>query len=161
LFVDRPKTVASPKYLAARGTPQTPQDLLNHDCISYIDPKTRLRSPWRFSRDGKSVTINVPESLAVDESELMIDAALSHLGIARVMPYRLRNYPGSSRLKVILEPWQSEAMAVMLLVHRREQQPQRVSAFMDFMVSKYSTKKTHTDERRAVEPPTARSDGRR
>ena len=39
---------ASPAYLAARGTPRTPEDLVGHDCISY--PGFSPPDAWTFVR---------------------------------------------------------------------------------------------------------------
>jgi DNA-binding transcriptional LysR family regulator len=41
---------ASPAYLAARGTPKTPADLANHDCI--FGPGPFGRASWSFNRNG-------------------------------------------------------------------------------------------------------------
>jgi DNA-binding transcriptional LysR family regulator len=42
--------VASPAYLAARGTPKTPADLASHDCI--FGPGLFGRASWSFNRNG-------------------------------------------------------------------------------------------------------------
>jgi hypothetical protein len=39
--------VASPAYLAARGTPQVLQDLVGHDCVTFRDPSAR--ATWRLA----------------------------------------------------------------------------------------------------------------
>ncbi len=42
--------VASPAYIAQRGEPSTPQDLLNHDCISFMRNE-RVYDDWEFGAD--------------------------------------------------------------------------------------------------------------
>ena len=44
--------VASPAYLARRGTPQTPADLAGHDCI--LGPGLSGRTGWSFTRSGRA-----------------------------------------------------------------------------------------------------------
>src|SRR3981081_2864441 len=47
--------VASPGYLARRGTPQTPADLARHDCI--LGPGLSGRAGWRFTRSGRATSV--------------------------------------------------------------------------------------------------------
>lgn len=47
-------TVASPGYLAGGGTPQTPRDLADHNCLAYLDSQTGVARPWRFQPRGSA-----------------------------------------------------------------------------------------------------------
>ena len=66
-------TCASPDYLAARGTPRTPEDLVGHDCISFagfIAPDV-----WTFVRDDTSLAVQVHSRLVVSNVEAACNAA--------------------------------------------------------------------------------------
>ncbi len=39
---------ASPRYLALRGAPRSPDDLAEHDCIVFVRPSTGRPLPWFF-----------------------------------------------------------------------------------------------------------------
>ena len=47
--------VATPAYLKRAGTPQTLEDLQQHDCIQFELPSTGRRIPWPFHADGGKV----------------------------------------------------------------------------------------------------------
>ena len=72
---------ASPDYLAAHGTPRTPDDLAGHDCISFAG----FMSPdvWTFVRDKTNVAVPVHARLVVSNVEAACDAAWAGVGIAR------------------------------------------------------------------------------
>jgi DNA-binding transcriptional LysR family regulator len=53
--------VASPAYLARRGTPQTPADLATHDCI--LGPGLSGRTGWSFTRSGRATSATVEGQL--------------------------------------------------------------------------------------------------
>lgn len=69
--------VASPGYLAARGSPEAPQDLLRHDCI--ID--TNLRDPRRWTFAGEA-QVAVSGRLAFSDATVCLAAAEAGLGVA-------------------------------------------------------------------------------
>src|SRR5438105_11181078 len=56
--------VASPAYLVARGTPKTPADLAEHDCI--FGPGNFGRDNWSFHRNGTEVSVNIRGRIHTD-----------------------------------------------------------------------------------------------
>lgn len=78
---------ASPGYLAARGHPKEPGDLLHHDCIS-VDSAAAQRT-WKFAQGNREIAAPIRSRLTVNDSEAAIDAAIAGAGIARVMSYKM------------------------------------------------------------------------
>ena len=74
--------VAAPAYLATRGTPKTPADLANHDCI--FGPGNFGRDSWAFNRNGTEVTVDVRGRISTDSGPGMFASVMAGLGIARV-----------------------------------------------------------------------------
>ncbi len=72
--------VASPDYIARRGSPVVPQDLLSHNCIRRRFPGGALQT-WRFTEAGKVIEINVEGSVVVNDEDLATRAALDGVGI--------------------------------------------------------------------------------
>jgi len=73
--------VASPAYLAARGTPKTPADLANHDCIS--GPGNFFgRDSWSFNRNGAEVSVDVRGRVATNSGPGLYASVMAGLGIA-------------------------------------------------------------------------------
>src|SRR5262249_2225096 len=74
--------VASPAYLAARGTPKKPADLASHDCI--FGPGNLGRDSWSFSRNGTEIFIDVRGRIQTDSSPGTSASAMAGLGIAMI-----------------------------------------------------------------------------
>ncbi len=75
--------LASPAYLAAHGTPQTPQDLVRHACI--IDDNFPEPLVWRFQTpDGAGDAVTVSGRMRFSSGEACLAAAEAGLGIARM-----------------------------------------------------------------------------
>lgn len=67
---------ASPDYLAEHGTPKTPQDLAQHQCVNFMGLET-----WAFQVDGKEVSVKTNNRLRTDNGEAARDAAVKGVGI--------------------------------------------------------------------------------
>lgn len=72
---------ASPAYLAARGTPQTPEDLLQHSCLLYKGIHEPQKWHFRRSSDERYEPLIVSGPLRSNNSEVLINAALAGRGI--------------------------------------------------------------------------------
>lgn len=72
---------ASPDYLASRGTPTLPEDLLQHSCLVYRGLNESQR--WNFRRSAQETfePVDVSGSLRSNSSEVLISAALAGRGI--------------------------------------------------------------------------------
>jgi DNA-binding transcriptional LysR family regulator len=73
--------VASPAYLAARGTPRTPSDLASHDCI--FGPGNFGRDSWSFDRNGTEISVDVRGRISTDSGPGLLASLLAGLGIAQ------------------------------------------------------------------------------
>ena len=124
--------VASPGYLAAHHTPQTPDDLARHACIRY-----RLRSGrlfrWEFARHGQEMTVEVPGPLILDHVELMAEAAASGLGIAYVPERTADPFMADGRLLTVLDDWCPRIPGLFLYYPGHRQVPPGLRAFIDVL----------------------------
>lgn len=73
---------AAPAYLARRGTPYAPEELLGHDAILFRGPDGRLR-PWVLDRGGARVEIAPPPRLILSDGRAVVEAACAGFGIAQ------------------------------------------------------------------------------
>src|SRR5262245_62153521 len=79
LGTTRRMVCASPAYLAAHGTPRTPDDLAGHHCITYTGFMSH--EVWTFFKDKTAVAVPVHARLVVGSAEAACDAACA--GISR------------------------------------------------------------------------------
>jgi DNA-binding transcriptional LysR family regulator len=123
-------TCASPAYLAAHGTPMHPDDLASHSCVTF----ETLMSPssWSFA-DGRDMRqVAVRSRLAVSTAEAAIDAAVSGIGITRVLSYQVADAVATGALAVVLAPYEPPRSPVSLVTNGQGMLPQKLRAFLDF-----------------------------
>ena len=73
--------LASPTYLERCGIPNTPAELLNHDCIRYRFPTSRQIAPWTFIDQSQDYTVEVTGPLIVNTLPAVVDLALKGHGL--------------------------------------------------------------------------------
>jgi DNA-binding transcriptional LysR family regulator len=76
--------VASPAYLERNGAPQTPQDLVRHNCMNHRQGRSGGLYSWEFAKDGHELRVRVEGQLTFNSSLPMIDAAIDGRGVAFV-----------------------------------------------------------------------------
>ncbi len=97
--------VASPAYLAQRGTPQHPKDLVNHTCINIRQISAGGLYAWEFEKDGEELRVRVDGQLTFNGSDAMVDAAARGYGIAYVPEDMVAEHVAAGDLHVILNEW--------------------------------------------------------
>jgi DNA-binding transcriptional LysR family regulator len=124
----------SPTYFANRGMPKTPQDLGEHDCISFDG----LVSPgaWNFARGKSAVSVNVHSRLVVNTAEAAIDAAIAGLGITRLLSYQAANAVRTGALVLALGEFEPPAAPVSLVYAGQGLLTLKLRAFLDFAASR-------------------------
>lgn len=123
---------ASPEYLSERGAPGTPDDLVNHDCVTYSSPVVRRSHDWRFSRDGRSWTVKTDNfaRCMVDHCDALVDVALMSGGIVYLHDYAVRRYLDSGKLVRVLERFTTPSRSVHAIYHASRNISPKISAFV-------------------------------
>jgi DNA-binding transcriptional LysR family regulator len=97
---------ASPAYLAQRGVPASPHELVRHACIAYQHPA--LSSVWRFAREGapeETATIEPRGSIVTDSYDLARAAAIGGAGILPCLYWSVVPELESGSLVPLLADW--------------------------------------------------------
>ncbi|MFZ6760433.1 LysR family transcriptional regulator [Undibacterium sp. Ji50W] len=90
-------TCASPAYLARHGRPATPQDLLQHNCLTVATPPLPA-GWWTYPGVNKEITLPVHGSLRSDDTETLLLAALANIGIVHLASWMVCDYIESGQL---------------------------------------------------------------
>ena len=122
---------ASPDYLAARGRPLTPADLVQHDCIS-ID-ETGVPRSWAFMEGGQEIAAPIRSRLTVSTSEAAVEAAIVGSGVTRVMSYKMEAARRSGALVLVLEDFEKDPLPVHILYAERKPMPLKLRVFLDWL----------------------------
>ena len=128
--------VASPAYLAERGLPVTPNDLATHSCIRIRMPSGKLYH-WEFERQGQPLSVDVPGALTLDHIELMIEAAMSGLGIAFVPERAVRAKLDDGTLLTLLEEWCPSIPGLFLYYPGSRLVPSGLRAFINVLKTQF------------------------
>ncbi len=133
--VQRFASGASSAYLAARGRPEHPRDLLDHACIRSRFAG-RAITPWEFEHEGELVQVDPPAALVVQAgggSDLGVAAAIAGAGIISRFEDWLRPHFESGVLEPVLEPWWQSFSGPFLYYPGRRLVPAPLRAFIDFI----------------------------
>ncbi|NWK96671.1 LysR family transcriptional regulator [Sphingobium lactosutens] len=124
--------VASPDYLARRGTPQTPDDLDGHDCLRFSF--RRSVDGWPF-RIGKRVVQRPVEGKFFGNSgEVVRQMAVAGCGIARHGYFHVESDVKAGRLVEILADYNpGDGEDIHALYAAEDRSAARVRAFLDFL----------------------------
>ncbi|WP_244523233.1 LysR family transcriptional regulator [Aerobium aerolatum] len=123
-------TVASPAYLERHGWPQTPDDLSHHNCIVG-----RFGPEWSFLHpDKRRFVVRVSGNCTINSGDALREAAVSGLGIVQGTWWLMRKDLEQGSVVSLLDDWADQGMSVSILYSANRHVPQKVRAFLDFLI---------------------------
>lgn len=127
--------VASPAYLARRGTPTHPSELTGHDCLRVAEGALQ-QGPWRLFRPDapdQTVEVDITPVLWSNHTDTLIRAALDGAGITPTTVELVAPHLSSGALVRVLSPWISGRLALYAALPSRKYLPQRTRVFLDYL----------------------------
>jgi len=125
---------ASPAYLKLHGEPTTPDDLGRHNCLAYSHIHTGRLREWQFCDNGKIYGKTVSGTLQANNSEALLVAAISGLGIASVSQFIANDAIAAGKVKTVLANYAALGPPVYAVYLRGQNVPPKVRSFVDFLV---------------------------
>jgi DNA-binding transcriptional LysR family regulator len=125
--------VASPDYLAARGTPATPDEIAGHDTI-HFGAMTSAMMPavsWRFVVDGRDVPVPCAPRFATNAADAAILHAERGGGLTRVLAYQAAEAIRAGRLRIVLADYEVPPMPIAIVYPTSRLLSAKVRAFVD------------------------------
>ncbi len=123
--------VGNPDYFKKFDVPIHPNDLTNHNCITYgLDEH---RSRWKFMINGQMQRVPVKGSFGVNGNSLIKKAALNGRGIAKLPSYFVANELLSGQLLKVLEPYYPPTYHLNLSYAYQGQLPLKNRCLIDFI----------------------------
>lgn len=127
--------VASPDYLARRGVPQAPEDLLGHDCLNFNF--RRAEPVWPFRRDGVDFALTVTGPVEANNGETLTQLARDGVGITRVGAFSAEDDIREGGLVPLLEPFNpGDREPIHAVFVGGANTPARVRVFVDFLAER-------------------------
>lgn len=138
---------ASPQYLAKKGTPVTPQDLAQHDCLAMVRSNEEMKT-WHFQDEDQHNVITVVPKRFSDDGEVIRQWALDGAGIALKSILDVQEDIKQQRLVTVLNGYMknfnastSSAGADLNVIYlSRQYQPKRLRLFIDFLLAQFQAR---------------------
>jgi DNA-binding transcriptional LysR family regulator len=128
--------VASPAYLEKHGRPKTPEDLAQHNCLSYSglhDGRT-----WPFQKDGKEFQQRVGGRFMADSGTLLCEAAVRGCGITILPTFIVGEHIGSGELEPLLEEFEAPPLAIQAVYQHKRYLSAKTRKLIDHLVAYFS-----------------------
>lgn len=122
--------VASPEYLAKRGTPQAPSELAEHETI-FGSLRAGPRE-WRFGSGPRATVVRLSPRLMVNETEAVLYAARAGRGVAQLLSYQAAEDLAAGTLVRLLVDFEPPAIPVQLVTLGASYRMPKQRAFLDY-----------------------------
>ncbi len=123
---------ASPEYLERHGTPKSPRDLVNHNCLLLRFPGSR-QYRWRFTENGENYDVAVEGTLDSNNGEVLKEWALAGVGLVFSAYYEVAEEVKKGRLKAVLTDHMPQDAYIAALYPYEKYIPPRVRSFIDYL----------------------------
>ncbi|HEX9051150.1 MAG TPA: LysR substrate-binding domain-containing protein, partial [Anaeromyxobacter sp.] len=120
----------APSYLARRGTPQAPDDLLQHDCIGIRTSTGGARYAWELERGKKTWRVPVQGPVTTNDADLMRALAVAGVGLVYLLDAQLADDLRRGALRIVLEPYAAAVPGFFLYFPSRAQVSPALRAFV-------------------------------
>ena len=136
LFDARTVVAASPHYLHMHGTPASPEELKDHDCLVYSNLEDPDRWSWTDST-GKRRAVDIKSTMRASSGDFLTNAASHGLGIV-VQPTCLASESiRRGNLTPILTDYEWPVTPAYAVYPPTRHLSYRVRAFIDFLVERF------------------------
>ena len=126
---------ASPHYFSKHGKPQTPQDLKNHNCLSYLnlaDGKS-----WPFTLDGRRTWQQVSGTFLSDNGDLLHEAAISGCGISLLPTFIVGESIKNGNLEIVLAEFEEHNFNLYAVYQYTRHLPMKVRTLIDHLTASF------------------------
>ena len=135
IYASKVYTVASKAYLQRFGTPQEPQQLVEHQCICY----SNLKAPRRWSYQGKNnkaIHVEVASKVLCNSSQMELAMVLADKGICRLPEFTMHQAMVDNKLEVLFDDYPEQEVNVYAIYPSRKHLSPKVRCFIDLLLEK-------------------------
>ncbi|WP_285354163.1 LysR family transcriptional regulator [Pseudomonas sp. lyk4-R2A-10] len=136
-LIDYTLTVcASPEYVARRGMPLTPEELRQHDCLSFAYPAgddwQSVEKQWRLSGPDGEIMVDVKGPMLINSSAGLHQAARTGMGIVMLPDALVEQDLRDGRLVVVMPDYQPPNRPMHLLYAPDRYRLPKLRRFVEF-----------------------------
>ena len=136
VFEVRVVTCASPEYLARRGKPRHPADLIKdgHECLLFRNSATGRPFSWDFVRGKKRLSsLAVTGRLTLNDDQTYREACLAGMGVAQLLHLGLEPLLREGKLIDLFPDWPDEYFPLWAYYPARSFVSAKLGALLDFL----------------------------
>jgi DNA-binding transcriptional LysR family regulator len=123
---------ASPEYLERRGFPESPEDLLHHDCLHYN--LISEREEWTFHGKDGELTLAIRGSFCCNNGDVLAEAAIQGLGITLLPNFIVETALTDGRLVKVLTSYERTPLTLFALYPSRRHVPAKTRLLLDYLM---------------------------
>ncbi|WNG43731.1 LysR family transcriptional regulator [Archangium minus] len=123
--------VGAPGYLERHGTPERPEDLLHHPCITLRSQTTGTPYAWELERGRRNWRVPVSGGVATNDEQTSVALAAEGLGLAYVFEPAVQEQLRSGRLVRVLEAYAPTVPGFFLYYPSRAQRSGPLRLFVE------------------------------
>lgn len=137
LASNRRVVCGTPAYFAKHGTPRTPEDLRDHNCLAFNVHGGQPRG-WYFRRGGKKVTVRVRGNLECNDGELLARWTSEGVGVGWRSTWEIREQLARGALVTVLDEYALPSYDVMAVFPPQRHVPAKVRLFIAHLKAAYA-----------------------
>jgi len=118
-------------YLERYGTPQRPEDLLRHECITFRSQTTGALYAWELERGRRNWRVPVRGGVVTNDSLLRVSLAEQGLGLTYTLEPLVAEQLREGRLRQVLEPYAPTVPGFFLYYPSRVQSSPALRLFVE------------------------------
>jgi DNA-binding transcriptional LysR family regulator len=123
--------VASPRYLAERGTPRRVEELNGHAPVLFRMPSSGRNRPWQLRVGRRDIDLQPEGGTQLNDGESMVVSACLGMGIAQVPDNMVTDELARGDLVELLPTCRPAPMPISVVMPGSRLQPPRVKALLE------------------------------
>lgn len=127
--------VASPAYLEKAGSPKSPSDLASHKIV--LGPSGRGAQGWKFSKNGRALSVKVDSPVTVSVNEAATAAAVAGMGIITTSYWGCKAELETGQLVRLFPEWEIGLVSVHAVLAGGRQAKPSAKAFTDYLIQSF------------------------
>ncbi|MHA6605178.1 LysR family transcriptional regulator [Photobacterium damselae] len=136
IFNSRWVLCASPEYLVQHGIPNTPKDLLRHNCLGY-NHQASGSFDWQFIRNDEVYTLRVAGNFSSDNAAALKKVALAGNGIAYLPTCLVYDELHNEKLVEILSEHAGKVVGIYAVYPYTKKPAKRIQALIEHIRESY------------------------
>ena len=137
LHPNRRVVCGSPEYFARRGVPKTPEDLLQHNCLT-LSSNSGQQHGWTFRRDDHVAAVRVSGNLSCNDGEILFEWMRQGLGIGWRSTWEVQAAIARGELITVLDDYALPDYDIQALYPQQRFVPAKVQAFIAYLKVLYA-----------------------